>query len=746
MRPMGRLNRAALLGLVSLLAACPKGGVREEEVPPRPADAPVASAAAKRPCDRFLHAPIAAPDGAKIYPCIHDIPNRDVWNMTGRGGDDPQPRIATYIVPARPDARLPTTFVPFGVAERHYIALRDYLPELFPGLTSAEWDAITSDSTRREFFSGVLAEFTPPGRPRQFFFAIFEWPRRTPPYDSPITPEDARHVQRELLKAMPLMTKLSIVPWYEKQRLAMATWKDPELHVALDVVPKDPQQEGYEPYSKGRSYGYLRFYKLADLKRAEEAGEFSYQDILVLDQAPTDIETVVSGIITATPQSLLTHLNVRSAARGTPNCYERGAFEKYRILEGKIIQFDCAAGYTALIPQTLKDAQVWWDSFRPPAAVIPAATVTKAPMPTLLELPTTTREERARATSIYGAKGTNLAILYRLVPADLQFQGFLIPAFYYDQFLRQGRWTPPGATAPMSFHDTIALWTKDPAFVNDTAERVKRLGSLRKAMRAHPIDPVALAEIRARIKSTFGREDAMVRLRSSSNAEDALGFAGAGIYDSYSGCAVDPDSPPAVAPRAKRTAKQLAARPRSACDKASRARPLERALAGVWASVWNTRAFDEREWSRIDHAKVAMGVLVSTRSDAERGNLVAFSGNPTTNDGRYVVTAQRGDRPAVSTAPGLVPETSLLTVEGGKVTTIARVVKSNVAPRDKPVISEQHLRRVGEVLASLRDTFPIDGREAAGSAEILLDTEWKVLGDGRLVIKQIRPFLRKPMF
>ena len=36
---------------------------------------------------------------------------------------------------------------------------------------------------------------------------------------------------------------------------------------------------------------------------------------------------------------------------------------------------------------------------------------------------------------------------------------------------------------------------------------------------------------------------------------------------------------------------------------------------------------------------------------------------------------------------------------------------------------------------------PID-EEPPSEREVLLDTEWKVLSDGRLVIKQIRPFLR----
>jgi hypothetical protein len=45
------------------------------------------------------------------------------------------------------------------------------------------------------------------------------------------------------------------------------------------------------------------------------------------------------------------------------------------------------------------------------------------------------------------------------------------------------------------------------------------------------------------------------------------------------------------------------------------------------------------------------------------------------------------------------------------------------------------------VLADIEGVFPLD-EPAPVDADVVLDTEWKVLVDGRLVIKQIRPFLR----
>jgi len=57
------------------------------------------------------------------------------------------------------------------------------------------------------------------------------------------------------------------------------------------------------------------------------------------------------------------------------------------------------------------------------------------------------------------------------------------------------------------------------------------------------------------------------------------------------------------------------------------------------------------------------------------------------------------------------------------------------------VLSAEQLHEIDEAMADIEGVYPVDG-EIPGDQRVLLDTEWKVLVDGRLVIKQIRPFLR----
>ena len=76
-------------------------------------------------------------------------------------------------------------------------------------------------------------------------------------------------------------------------------------------------------------------------------------------------------------------------------------------------------------------------------------------------------------------------------------------------------------------------------------------------------------------------EDTKLRYRSSTNNEDLPGFNGAGLYDSKT------------------------QKPSETEDDG-----IDKSLKQVYASMWNFRAFTEREFHRIDHSAAAMGVVV----------------------------------------------------------------------------------------------------------------------------------------
>jgi hypothetical protein len=162
----------------------------------------------------------------------------------------------------------------------------------------------------------------------------------------------------------------------------------------------------------------------------------------------------------------------------------------------------------------------------------------------------------------------------------------------------------------------------------------------------------------------------------------------------------------------------------------------------VWASLWNPKAFDERAFYGIPVSRVAMGVLVNERSDAELANMVAFSGNPLArSDKRYLVNAQIDELPVVSPEPGMWPEQDLLTLEAGSVTAIERALGSSQLPDGNHVLDDAQLEQLGQLLATIAAAYPIDVPAPDGHT-FLIDTEWKLMPDHTLRVKQVRPFLK----
>ena len=169
---------------------------------------------------------------------------------------------------------------------------------------------------------------------------------------------------------------------------------------------------------------------------------------------------------------------------------------------------------------------------------------------------------------------------------------------------------------------------------------------------------------------------------------------------------------------------------------------MDRALKLVWASLWDFGAFEEREYYQIDHRDVGMGVLVSTRYEDERANGVAFTGDPIdAEDGRYTINVQLGEVDVVSPPAGTTAELDRVTIANGEVVAIDRVAPSSLVKPGEVVLDDAQLQELGAVLAGVAGTYPVEPGEHAPE-DVLLDLEFKIDAQGKLVIKQIRPFLR----
>lgn len=636
-------------------------------------------------------------------------------------------RVGKFILPldgAAPDAPVGVAFQDVHRHALHYDFLRAAFPERFGTLTPADYTAMVSPRATRTWLAGGLRTFTTAGGDRVTGFDVFVDSDAAPDL---LTAAETAGLYRRLARAF--RRPLVYAPTQPGALAAALGWDPATVPLAFPAPPPAP---GFEAYTTGDGYGTVRRMTLEDLAAAEGNGRISWQDILVLDRAPTDIEGVVSGIVTGERQGDLSHLNVRAARRGTPNAFVAGSLAAFAPFEGQLVRLTVTrGGYAVRTGVTPAEAEAFWAARRPAPVAIPPVDAAHAALDDLAAI--AEGDAGGRAATRFGAKAANLARLYAFLPARHQVPGFAVPFAPYADLLAattiaDDRSAPP-VERPLGAY--LADLHRDDRFLTDAAYRAGRLDGVRDRVRAAGAVPAPLVQRLAdRIRAVHGDTTTMVRFRSSSNAEDGLAFNGAGLYDSTSVCAADSLDGDAAGP--------------SRCDPNQPSeRTIERGLRRVWASLWNFRAWEERAYYGVDHLAAGMAILVTPAFPDERANGVAFSGNPLRPTApEYVVNVQLGDTSVVLPDPGVLPERDVLDVDAaGRVVGVRRVRPSSLVPPGTHVMSDTELRELGDVLTLARERFPVEAGAPPG-AVVMLDAEFKLRkGDDQLILKQIRPFL-----
>ncbi|MCA9606894.1 MAG: hypothetical protein KC619_14910, partial [Myxococcales bacterium] len=304
---------------------------------------------------------------------------------------------------------------------------------------------------------------------------------------------------------------------------------------------------------------------------------------------------------------------------------------------------------------------------------------------------TDTCELRLADTAWAGAKAAQLGeVCSAGVPTSA---GFVIPVHHYLAHLADHHVDASAATLRAA-----------PRFTEDGHARGAALEALRGRIEAAEVDPALLAALVARVRRVRGRRWI---LRSSTNAEDLPGFSGAGLYESV----VTPADP---------TPAQLAD-----------------ALREVWASVWSRRAWDEREYYRVDHDAVAMAVLVQPFLDGVAAMGVAITENPfsTQRSGILVNLAPPGG--SVTAAEGEELPEQILLYRHSRPEMISR----STVHGGRPILPEAAMRPLRDRL----DQVHAHMMERWGTRADAADVELALLNDGSAVILQARPYrMRRP--
>ena len=467
------------------------------------------------------------------------------------------------------------------------------------------------------------------------------------------------------------------LPLYHEER---ALFDDSRVNVLLeeDIFP----DVDFISLNKAEGYGFLRVMALED--RPDP------RDVVIYETLPNELSRV-AGIITTVPQTPLSHVNLRAVQDGVPNAFIRDALDDDDIddLIDSYVHYTVAGYGWTLRAATPAEVDAHYAASRPAQTQTPERDLAVTQITALADI-------EFDDWTAFGVKAANVAVLGTLGFEDGTVpEGFAVPFYFYDEFMKHN-----------GFYDDAKEMLADPDFQSDFDTQEKELKKLRKKIKKGET-PEWIIEALEDMHATYP-DGQSLRYRSSTNNEDLPGFSGAGLYDSKT---QDPEE----------TAED----------------GIDKSIKGVWASMWNFRAFTEREFHRIDHLAAAMGVLVHPNYSDELANGVAVSFDPFgRRDGSYYVNTQLGEDLITNPEAHSMPEEMLLHPDGAYTIT----ARSNQVPAGRLLMSDAQLGQLRRHLEAIHDEF--EELYGIGSGEdFAIEIEFKITSDNVLSIKQARPWV-----
>ncbi len=467
-----------------------------------------------------------------------------------------------------------------------------------------------------------------------------------------------------------------------------------ELSAQIPVIRTEEVFLGqtYQPLNPVVGYGTLQFRRVAELG-GRPVGP---TDIVVLDRVPNDI-SLVSGIITDEFQTPLSHVNLLSKNRGTPNMGLRDAFEDddLRALEGQLVRLAVGPQEFMIEPAELAEAQSFWESMRPATPLIPQFDLSVDALQSI--------DQMQLGDSVrIGAKAANMGEMHRVAGAavPLPEAAFAIPFSFYQRHLEDNDLMP-------ILDALLADYTSGSLSADEARAR---LFDLRWRIFVAPMNETDLATVMTAVARW--PQDRKLRFRSSTNVEDLAEFSGAGLYTS-TGASADEGS-----------------------------EKIADAIRVVWASAWNQQAFVEREFYRVQHDGVRMGVLVHPAFKKEQANGVAVTINEfAENRPAFFINSQIGEVSVTNPTGQAVPEQILYYTwyeepEYEVITRSSLVAQEENWPGGLSVLTEAELAELAGLLERIHNHFrPL----YPPRADFAMDVEFKLIPGRQIVIKQARP-------
>ena len=438
---------------------------------------------------------------------------------------------------------------------------------------------------------------------------------------------------------------------------------------------------GYLPLNQAASFGRLR------VLEADERP--TVRDIVICKTLPNEMPRV-AGVITGVRQTPLSHVNLRAIQDKVPNAFIADAWESERIvpLIGRYVYYKVNADGFEIREATFKEVESHFADLRPTKTQKPERDLSVRKIMPLDDI-------GFADSSRFGVKTANLATLRTFgFPEGTVPIGFAIPFYFYDEFMEHN-----------GFYEKIEDLIGNPLFQSEHDTKNAELKKFRAEIKNGEM-PVWMMDALSELQSAFP-EEASLRCRSSTNNEDLPGFSGAGLYDSFTHHPHEGH--------------------------------VSKSVKQVFASLWNYRAFEARDFYRIDHYATAMGVLIHPNFADELANGVAVTDDVVYQTvGNYYLNAQVGEDLVTNPEEQSVPEEILM--DWWDSNNYRTVTTSNRTADKKRILTDAYLRELNSYLGMIHNKFSQLYGSTGQTADFAMEIEFKITSDGKLSIKQARPW------
>ena len=421
-------------------------------------------------------------------------------------------------------------------------------------------------------------------------------------------------------------------------------------------------------------------------------------DIVVINGTPNEMP-FCRGIITTDFQPPLSHIVILSHNRRTPIMALKTAWtEKDLIaLNGKKVKFTVSNSYYTVTKASDRATQTYFSNRD-------RKRVKKLKVDLKIKGIQSLNSLSRHSVKYVGGKAANFGELNRIYfnskeKLVIPKAAFAIPFYHYQKHIDDN-----------GIDILITELIENTEIKNDLALLEKKLKTIRKAIKKSKFDSKFLSQIENLIEINGIKR---LRFRSSTNAEDIKGFNGAGLYDSKTGI---------LGNNKKR---------------------IDEAIKKVWASLWNLRAFQEREFFKIDQNTVAMGVLIHQSFPNEEVNGVAITKNIyRTERTGFVVNLQKGDVSLVIPPNGVTSELFIIkhNISAQNKMEIDYISYSSLN-NNEALLKTSEIIELNRILAAIKLHFfnNLKNKAFIDYQDFAMDIEFKIEEKTRqIVVKQAR--------